>query len=100
MQLMYMQGKVIDSRNFTQANICIVYTKFLRYRLLNAMFGFILHAPLHVHIYDCVPTALYSEQYNVTSCIYPEYLFTCSFGRASSAILASLCNIFVISLAK
>ena len=30
-----MQGKVIDSRYFTQANICIDYTKFLR--LLNAM---------------------------------------------------------------
>ena len=35
MQLICKGGKVIDPRYFTQANICIDYTKFLR--LLNAM---------------------------------------------------------------
>ena len=89
-----MQGKVIDSRIFTQANICSDYTKFLR--LLNAMpvrFLYFMHPSCtdhDVHIYECVPTAC-----NVTSYIY--ILGTdlrAAFGRASSAIL--VCAIYLL----
>ena len=57
------KGKMIDSRYFTQANICIDYTKFLR--LLNAMPVRFLYFMHPVHIHECVPTAC-----NVTGYIY------------------------------
>ena len=76
MQLIY--ARESDSRNFTQVKICIEYTKFLRVScyMLYSVFIHVLRAPLHVHVYrmnvfqqGCILSS------NVTSCIYPEYLY-------------------------
>ena len=88
-----MQGKVIDfySRNFTQANICIDYNKFLR--LLNAICSvFILHAPLHVLMYTYMN--VFQQHVTLLAIYILGTVLRAAFGRTSSAIL--VCAIYLL----